>query len=366
MYNTLLIKDVYAGEIFDSEGSPAIEIKILAEEGAYGHFSITCQDSDCKINKQKDKCLFSEDRIKVFKHNVGQTTDYINSVIAPKLIGINVFEQEEIDSRLLDMIRGGKINGSAVCFGISAAAAKAAANALGFPLFRYLGGAGRTRIPVPAIRIFPSRILRKKTDEQKVYMLVPTVSEVFLYDSLAMCCEIICEMYNIFLENDMCESDAVFIMKETKFRDIYTVAEEAAVRAGYSMGKDLMLGRGDISVKLTTGCNNGHGNLRIRKELKNEDRNMVIINPENFNTITELFEFAGGIRKKERETALYLSDGGCKNALYADMAAALGTDYMIGGSVPWGEDIIVYNRLIQIENEIKSRPSFRVARPGRC
>lgn len=365
MYKTLLIKDVYAGEIFDSGGRPAIEIKILAGKDAFGRSVVAYQGSGKGIKHRGDDFSLINEKTKSRKNDIYQTVEYINSVLAQSIIGVNVFQQEEIDCLLEEMIRGGKINDIAVSFGISSAIARAAACALNLPLFKYLGGVGKSKVPIPAVGIFSDRCSRYSDSERRKYMLVPGDRKEMVYDGLSMCCDVICEMYEIFRENGTFETDAVFFMRDKHIREVYSVAQLASERTGYKMGKDLRLVFCSDPVKLT-GTDEMVWNMNIRDGADKDEISIITINPEDSNTISGILEYAGNFCGMDRKTAFSVCYRNYGDELNADLAAALGTDYFFGGVLSQGEDVAAFNRLIQIQNEIISRPGLRVAWPGCC
>ena len=151
MYRYLPITDVYAREILDSRGNPTVEVEVLAGENIYGRASVPSGASTGQF--EAVELRDGEERYRGL--GVTRAVDNVNTKIAPELIGVNVFEQTEIDSIMLKLDgTANKSNlGANATLGVSMAVARAAANALNIPLYRYLGGASAMKMPVPMMNI---------------------------------------------------------------------------------------------------------------------------------------------------------------------------------------------------------------------
>lgn len=151
MYKFLAITDVYAREILDSRGNPTIEVEVLAGDNCCGRASVPSGASTGKYEavELRDK----EERYRGL--GVRHVVDHVNARIAPSVIGMNIFEQAAID-RILIKLDGtsDKSNlGANAVLGVSMACARAAANALGIPLYSYFGGTNAKVMPVPMMNI---------------------------------------------------------------------------------------------------------------------------------------------------------------------------------------------------------------------
>ena len=140
MYKYLPITDVYAREILDSRGNPTIEVEVLAGDEFCGRASVPSGASTGKFEAV-------ELRDKEKRYNglgVLQAADHVNARIAPAIIGMNVFDQVALDAVLirLDGTHNKSHLGANAMLGVSMAAARAAAVALGVPLYSYLGRKG--------------------------------------------------------------------------------------------------------------------------------------------------------------------------------------------------------------------------------
>ena len=151
MYKYLPITDVYAREILDSRGNPTIEVEVLAGDEFCGRASVPSGASTGKYEavELRDK----EERYGGL--GVQQAADHVNARIAPEVIGMNVLDQAAIDQAMvrLDGTKNKSNLGANAMLGVSLAAARAAAGALGLPLYSYLGGTNVKKLPVPMMNI---------------------------------------------------------------------------------------------------------------------------------------------------------------------------------------------------------------------
>ena len=143
MYQHLPIRDVYAREILDSRGNPTIEVEILAGDSVVGRASVP---SGASTGKYEAVELRDNDSRYCGK-GVQRAVQHVNDHLANVVIGMNVFDQTEIDHMLIktDGSKNKKNLGANALLGVSLAAAHAAANALKLPLYKYLGGVNADR-----------------------------------------------------------------------------------------------------------------------------------------------------------------------------------------------------------------------------
>ena len=151
MYKYLPITDVYAREILDSRGNPTIEVEVLAGDEFCGRASVPSGASTGKYEalELRDK----EERYGGL--GVQQAADHVNARIAPEVIGMNVLDQAAVDQTMirLDGTKNKSNLGANAMLGVSLATARAAAGALGLPLYSYLGGTNVKKLPVPMMNI---------------------------------------------------------------------------------------------------------------------------------------------------------------------------------------------------------------------
>ena len=153
MFNiSTLISKITATEILDSRGNPTLSVDVTLSDGSVGTASVPSGASTGAFEAVE---LRDNDPQRYNGKGVMKAVDNVNIVIASKLTGKNPFEQRKIDSLLIaaDGTKNkGKLGANAI-LGVSLAVAKAAANSLGLPLFKYLGGVNAHTMPVPMMNI---------------------------------------------------------------------------------------------------------------------------------------------------------------------------------------------------------------------
>ncbi len=241
MYQYLPITDVYAREILDSRGNPTVEVEVLAGENIYGRASVPSGASTGQF--EAVELRDGEDRYRGL--GVTRAVDNVNTKIAPELIGVNVFEQTEIDSIMLKLDgTANKSNlGANATLGVSMAAARAAANALNIPLYRYLGGASAMKMPVPMMNILNGGKHADNTVDFQEFMIMP-VGACCFKEGLRMCAEIYHTLKKILKEENLNtavgdEGGFAPNLKDAKETLQYIV--KAIERAGYKAGEDVAI-----------------------------------------------------------------------------------------------------------------------------
>ena len=241
MYQYLPITDVYAREILDSRGNPTVEVEVLAGENIYGRASVPSGASTGQF--EAVELRDGEDRYRGL--GVTRAVDNVNTMIAPEIIGVNVFEQTEIDSIMLKLDgTANKSNlGANATLGVSMAAARAAANALNIPLYRYLGGASAMKMPVPMMNILNGGKHADNTVDFQEFMIMP-VGACCFKEGLRMCAEIYHTLKKILKEENLNtavgdEGGFAPNLKDAKETLQYIV--KAIEKAGYKAGEDVAI-----------------------------------------------------------------------------------------------------------------------------
>lgn len=189
MYRYLPIKDIYAREILDSRGNPTIETEVLTEDGTVGCASVPSGASTGRYEAKELRDKEKQDRY--CGRGVELAVNHVNDQIAREVIGMNVYDQLEID-RLLVRIDGteDKSNlGANAILGVSMAAAKAAAKSLDIPVYRYLGGVHTKRMPVPMMNVLNGGRHADNIIDFQEFMLMP-VGACCFKEGLRMCTEV--------------------------------------------------------------------------------------------------------------------------------------------------------------------------------
>jgi len=146
-----VIIEVHARQIFDSRGNPTVEVDVITENGVLGRAAVP---SGASTGEHEAVELRDVGEAYMGK-GVAQAVKNVNEILAESLIGVSVFDQNKIDQTMIELDgtpNKSKLGANAI-LGISLAAAKAAANELGLPLYRYVGGVSAHSLPVPMMNI---------------------------------------------------------------------------------------------------------------------------------------------------------------------------------------------------------------------
>ncbi len=147
-----LIQSIHARQILDSRGNPTVEVDVFTENGAFGRAAVP-SGASTGVNEAVE--LRDGDKSKYLGKGVLKAVSNVNDIIAPELVGIDVFEQNTIDQIMIDLdgtSTKSKLGANAI-LGVSLAVAKAAAMESGQPLYRYIGGVNANTLPVPMLNI---------------------------------------------------------------------------------------------------------------------------------------------------------------------------------------------------------------------
>ncbi|MDI6693942.1 MAG: phosphopyruvate hydratase [Anaerolineales bacterium] len=174
-----IIEDVVGREILDSRGNPTVEVEVTLMDGSMGRAAVP---SGASTGVHEALELRDGDKSRYLGKGVLQAVENVNSDIADALIGWDALEQKAIDEMLIELDgtpNKSKLGANAI-LGVSLATAKAAANALGLPLYRYIGGVYAHVLPVPMLNILNGGTHTgwQSTDAQE-FMIMPLGAESF-------------------------------------------------------------------------------------------------------------------------------------------------------------------------------------------
>lgn len=241
MYRYLPIRDVYAREILDSRGNPTVEVEVLAGENICGRASVPSGASTGQF--EAVELRDGEERYR----GLGVTTavDNVNTRIAPEIIGMNIFDQIEID-RLMIRLDGtenkSKLGANAI-LGVSMAVAKAAAKALELPLYRYLGGVAPKRMPIPMMNILNGGKHADNTVDFQEFMIMP-IGACCFKEGLRMCAEIYHTLKKILHEKHLSTAvgdEGGFAPNVKDAKEALSLIVEAVEKAGYKLKEEIVI-----------------------------------------------------------------------------------------------------------------------------
>ncbi len=183
-----IITDIHAREILDSRGNPTVEVEVLLESGSFGRAAVP---SGASTGAHEAVELRDGDKARYLGKGVLNAVANVETVIAPALIGECALDQVHID-QLLQELDGtenkGKLGANAI-LGVSIACAKAAADYLGLPLYRYIGGVNGKTLPVPMMNILNGGKHADNNVDIQEFMVMP-VGAGSWSEALRMCAEI--------------------------------------------------------------------------------------------------------------------------------------------------------------------------------
>ena len=241
MYKYLPITDVYAREILDSRGNPTIEVEVLAGDEFCGRSSVPSGASTGQF-----EALELRDGEKRYAGlGVERAVDHVNAKIAHGIIGMNVFDQAALDTFLIGLDgTGDKSNlGANAMLGVSMATARAAATAIGLPLYSYLGGANAKRMPVPMMNIMNGGRHADNTIDIQEFMIMPVGAKNFK-EGLRMCAEIYHSLKKLLKKEELSTAvgdEGGFAPNLPDAKEALRFIVEATELAGYQPGKDVVI-----------------------------------------------------------------------------------------------------------------------------
>ncbi len=173
---SIIIK-IFARQIFDSRGNPTVEVDVITENGILGRAAVP---SGASTGEHEAVELRDGGKLYMGK-GVLKAVENVNSVIAADLVGTSVFEQNLIDQRMIELDgTHNKSNlGANAILGVSLAVAKAAANELGMPLYRYVGGVSGNTLPVPMMNIINGGSHSDAPIAFQEFMIMPVKAKSF-------------------------------------------------------------------------------------------------------------------------------------------------------------------------------------------
>lgn len=239
MYKYLPITDIYAREILDSRGNPTIEVEVLAGDEFCGRAAVPSGASTGQFEALELRDI--EERYGGL--GVEMAVDHVNARIAPAIIGMNIFDQAEIDEVLiqLDGTKDKSNLGANALLGVSMAVARAGAASLGLPLYAYLGGVNAKRLPVPMMNIINGGKHADNSIDIQEFMILPVGASSFK-EGLRMCAEVYHTLKKLL--KDAGFSTAVgdeggFAPNLPDAKAVLRWIKNAVEKAGYQTGKDI-------------------------------------------------------------------------------------------------------------------------------
>ena len=237
-----LITDIYAREVLDSRGNPTVEVEVWTEYDGFGRALVPSGASTGAFEAVE---LRDGDKQRYLGKGVMDAVDNVNNIIAEKIIGMDVYDQIGIDTKMIELdgtANKGKLGANAI-LGVSLAVARAAADELGMPLYNYIGGVNGKVIPVPMMNILNGGEHADNNVDIQEFMVMPVGAPNFR-EALRMGAEIFHNLKSVLKGkglNTAVGDEGGFAPNLSSNEEALKTIVEAIEKAGYKPGEDIML-----------------------------------------------------------------------------------------------------------------------------
>jgi enolase len=419
-----LIVDVHGRQILDSRGNPTVEVDVTLEDGSMGRAAVP---SGASTGAHEAVELRDGDKSRWGGKGVTRAVDSVNGEIAEEVIGLEAEDQAEIDASMLALDgteNKGRLGANAI-LGVSLATAKAAADARGLPLYRYVGGVDANLLPVPMMNILNGGVHADNGIDFQEFMVMPVGAPSFA-EALRCGAEIFHALKSALHQAGLSTSvgdEGGFAPAINSAREALDVIEKAVSAAGYKLGEDVLLaldcaaseffkdgayrmeGEGKTlspeqmadyladlashypiaSIEDGMAEDDWQGwkmlteKLGERVQLVGDDlfvtnvtrlqrgidegiANSILIKVNQIGTLTETIQTARLAQTSGYTTVMSHRSGETEDSTIADLAVALSCGQIKTGSLARSDRTAKYNQLLRIEEELGGAASYAGAR----
>ncbi len=411
---TTLIEGVIAREVLDSRGNPTVEVDVFLDGGAVGTAMVP---SGASTGAHEAVELRDGDSARYRGKGVLTAVRHVNESLRPELMGVDALDQVSVD-RLLISLDGtpnkSKLGANAL-LGVSLAVAHAASEAVGLPLYRYLGGAGARTLPVPLVNILNGGKHAINSTDFQEFMIVPLGAPTFR-EGLRWAAETFHELGALLHDEGLATTvgdEGGYAPSLGSNEDAIAAVLTAIERAGYAPGEQIAialdpatselydddrytLAREDralsgpelidfwadwvdrypiISIEdgLAEDDWEGWAQLterlgdrlqlvgddllvtnteRLARAIRERSANSILVKLNQIGTLTETIEAIEMAQRAGWTAVISHRSGETEDTTIADLAVALNTGQIKTGSTSRSERIAKYNRLLRIEEEL--------------
>ena len=236
-----IIINIHARQIFDSRGNPTIEVDVTTENGISGRAAVPSGAS----TGEHEAVELRDGGKNYMGKGVKNAIENVNTLISQELLGVSVFEQNEIDQIMIDLDgtpNKSKLGANAI-LGVSLATAKAAANELGLPLYRYIGGVSANTLPVPMMNIINGGSHSDAPIAFQEFMVMPVKADNFSH-AMQMGSEIFHNLKKVLHDRNLSTAvgdEGGFAPTLDGTEDALDTIALAVKNAGYKLGDDIMI-----------------------------------------------------------------------------------------------------------------------------
>lgn len=406
------IADIMAREILDSRGNPTIEVEVMLEDGSWGRAAIP---SGASTGTREALELRDQDEKRFMGKGVLQAVENVNIIIAPEIAGMDATDQYAIDDALiiLDGTPDKSKLGANAILGVSIAVAKAAAESLDVPIYRYLGGLTANEIPVPMMNVLNGGKHADNNIDTQEFLIVPAGAPSFR-ESFRMGAEVFHSLKAILKRKG--KSTAIgdeggFAPNLDSSDEALQTIVEGIEKAGYIPGKDVFLALDPAASEFfKDGLYHFEGSRKTASDMVNYYTKLVskypivsiedglaeddwagwkeltgalggkiqlvgddifVTNPEIFKrgiqegiansvliklnqigTITETLQTMSMARKAGYTTVISHRSGETEDTFIADFAVGTSAGQIKTGSLSRSERVAKYNQLLRIEESL--------------
>jgi len=237
-----IIINIHARQILDSRGNPTVEVDVVTENGVMGRAAVPSGAS----TGEHEAVELRDGGDTYMGKGVSKAVENVNAIIAQELLGVSIFEQNAIDKLMIDLDgtpNKSKLGANAI-LGVSLAVAKAAANELNMPLYRYVGGVSANTLPVPMMNIINGGSHSDAPIAFQEFMVMPVKAKDFTH-AMQMGTEIFHNLKKVLHDRNL----STAVGDEGGFapnlaggtEDALETIAKAVANAGYNLGDDVMI-----------------------------------------------------------------------------------------------------------------------------
>lgn len=421
MKNHVEIVDVFARQILDSRCFPTVEVEVVLEDGTLGRAAVPSGASTGIFEAVE---LRDGDKGAYNGKGVLKAVENVNNIIAPELVGMNVLDQVSIDKLMIELDgtpNKGKLGANAI-LGVSLAVAQAAANALGLPLYQYIGGVNAKVLPVPMMNIINGGKHADNNVDLQEFMIMPAGAPSFS-EALRMSSEV----YHALKSSLKSKGYETGVGDEGGFapnlksnEEAIQVIIEAIEKAGYVPGKDIFIALDPASSELfEDGKYNlkGEGKVltpaemvdfyvdlvnkypiisiedgmaeedwdgwkliteklgnkiqlvgddlfvtnteRLKRGIKTGTANSILIKLNQIGTLTETLNAMEMAERAGYTAVVSHRSGETEDTTIADLVVAMNAGQIKTGAPARSERVAKYNQLLRIEEELADMAEYR-------
>ena len=409
------IYDVIGRQIIDSRGNPTIEVDVILEDGTYGRAAVP---SGASTGANEAHELRDGDDSVYLGKSVYQAVDNVNSIIAEALEGFDCLEQAQIDNLLIDLDgTDNKSNlGANAILGVSLAVARAAANHLMIPLYRYIGGVSANTLPTPMMNIINGGKHADNNVDIQEFMILPVGASTFS-DAMRMGIEVFHNLKAVLKSkgyNTSVGDEGGFAPSLKSNEEAFDIILEAIDKAGYKAGEDFLLAidvaasemyedgkykmykstgelkTGDQMIEWYAALAENYPLISIEDGLDENDwenwkkltdrlgdkvqlvgddlfvtnpeflargietktANSILVKVNQIGTLTETIEAVNMAHRNGYTSIISHRSGETEDTFIADLAVALNTGQIKTGAPSRSDRTAKYNQLLRIEEEL--------------